>query len=175
MKEAPHIKHIRGLDMDRRLIHAYETLRSKLVKWLYRHFRTTWDDAEDVAARAWLELTGYVRNRVLRKWTDGLVFKIARHRMIDHLEAVRRRREVPLSDLLPGEGLERVETGIAISQLLGTIPEDERTVIECAYLDGCTLAETADLIRVSVATVKRLRSRALAGMRGKVDTSTSSK
>jgi len=63
-----------------------------------------------------------------------------------------------------------IETDILIRDLVVALPVGERAVVEKVYLDGCTLAESASDLSISVSTVKRLRSRALAWMRSQVMT-----
>jgi len=96
------------------------------------------------------------------------VYHVAWHRFLDHVTGQRNRERLfqrwKTGDVL-GIDLDRE---ILIKTLVASLVSDERGVIEKVYLQGCTLEETADELGISVSTVKRLQSRALAWMRSQI-------
>ena len=64
------------------------------------------------------------------------------------------------------EGVLRVDVDkqILISELIGSLPDDEQAVMK-KYLEECTIEEAAMELDISVSTVKRLQSRALEQLR----------
>lgn len=188
MKQRPYIDYFRRLSMESKLISAYERHRNRLVLWLRRMGVRTLEDAEDLAGQVWVELLGAVRSRRLSKWSDAIVYYVARHRLLDHFNIERNRarltqlRGAELAWLLPNWNLSNVsdidsdipvcgpdlDDAILVCKLVASLPDDERAVVEDLYLYGRTLKESASKLSVSTSTVKRLQSTALKWMRSKV-------
>jgi RNA polymerase sigma factor (sigma-70 family) len=121
--------------------------------------------AEDVVQesfmRVWTHAGSFDASRgSLRSW----LLTTVRHRSIDYLRgrAARERRELELSAEVPSSGqgadpwrevsesLERE----AIRQALASLPPDQRQVVELAYFGGYTQREIAEIVSVSLGTVK---------------------
>jgi RNA polymerase sigma factor (sigma-70 family) len=175
LKEKPYIAYIRRLcaledrRMESRLQRAHRRMYRKVVSWV-RLLGCTLEDAEDVSSQVWTELLVCVRSRRIRRWNDGIVYRLARHRFIDEMRR-RRKRERLIQNWKTADVEDtNIETDILIRDLVVALPVGERAVVEKVYLDGCTLAESASDLSISVSTVKRLRSRALAWMRSQVMT-----
>ena len=56
----------------------------------------------------------------------------------------------------------------ALWEFVQTLPRKQRAVIVLRYYEGLSEAETADILGISIGTVKSQASRALAGMRARV-------
>jgi RNA polymerase sigma factor (sigma-70 family) len=121
--------------------------------------------AEDVVQesfmRVWTHAGSFDPSRgSLRSW----LLTTVRHRSIDYLRgrAARERRELELSAEVPSSGqgadpwrevsesLERE----AIRQALASLPPEQRQVVELAYFGGYTQREIAEIVSVSLGTVK---------------------
>jgi RNA polymerase sigma-70 factor (sigma-E family) len=91
----------------------------------------------------------------------------------EHRSAWRRpwRRRELVTDALP-EGVEAVEqydgTREAVWRFVSTLPPRQRAVIVLRYYEQLTEVETADVLGVSVGTVKSQASRAIAALRNRV-------
>jgi RNA polymerase sigma factor (sigma-70 family) len=196
LKEKPYIAYIQRLcaieyrRMEGRLLRAYGRLQTKLLSHLRRKGLGTLEDAEDLAGRVWTELIHGVRSRRFRTLLDGILYRIAQHRFLDYVTQQRNRERLIRSWKAQKPGLLRkrnsegrgeididndvviqspdIDTDILIRNLVLALPGDERAVVETIYLDGCTLQESASQLKISVSTVKRLQSRAMAWMRSQV-------
>lgn len=81
-----------------------------------------------------------------------------------------RRREV-MAERLPERGAnDRYDDGEhdALWAFVQTLPPKQRAVIVLRYYEELTEAETAEVLHISVGTVKSQASRALAGLRGRL-------
>jgi len=168
--EKPYIDHIRRQiveEIESRLIRAYANVHRKVVKWIVSTGPCKLEDAEDILCGVWLELLIGVRCRQIRYWSDAIVYKVAWHRFLNYANAERRRerlnRQLAVADVLSID----VDRGILINGLLTLLSEEERAVIERLYLEGWTLEETANVLGISLSTVKRLQAGAMEWMRTK--------
>ncbi len=58
------------------------------------------------------------------------------------------------SDLIPDEALDRAETGRLLSEILDTLPEDQRLILTMFYYDDMSLNEISEELGVNLSTVK---------------------
>ena len=88
-------------------------------------------------------------------------------RRLVSLDAAPRGDDRPPADVTPIDDrtLVAVEDRLALRWLLSRLPERERRVVRCYYLDGRTQQEIADAMGVSQAHVQRLLARSLDQMR----------
>ncbi len=84
----------------------------------------------------------------------------------DHISAVRRRREVPVEEVV-GESVvsSDPETEIVVRRALARLTPAQRAVLVLRHFDDLTERETADVLGVSIGTVKSQNSAALARLR----------
>jgi RNA polymerase sigma-70 factor (sigma-E family) len=130
--------------------HAAEDLAQTALAKVY----LAWDRIEDHG-----HLDGYVRRVMVNEHTS--LWRRAW-----------RRREVS-TDRLPdhaGESAASYDgTGDALWQYVGTLPRRQRAVLVLRYYEQLTEAEMADVLGISVGTVKSQCSRALATLRSHLD------
>ncbi|CAN5491644.1 SigE family RNA polymerase sigma factor [soil metagenome] len=105
-----------------------------------------------------------------RELVDGYVRRIL---VNEHSSLWRRpfkRREVVSGDLPETQATDRPDTGesAALWAFVQTLPRKQRAVIVLRYYEDLSAAETADVLGISVGTVKSQASRALAAMRSRV-------
>ncbi|MEU7987447.1 RNA polymerase sigma factor [Streptosporangium canum] len=107
--------------------------------------------AEDLAQETFVKAT-----RALLGWRGespvAWLLSIARNVLVDHLR--RSRTELPLPD--PDElGLrEAVTDAVAVRDVLGRLPEQQRRLLTLVYFDGFSLVEVAAMTGRSVASIK---------------------
>ncbi len=58
------------------------------------------------------------------------------------------------SNLIPDEALDRAETGRLLSEILDTLPEDQRMILTMYYYDDMSLNEISEELGVNLSTVK---------------------
>jgi RNA polymerase sigma-70 factor (sigma-E family) len=134
--------------------HAAEDLTQTALAKVY----LAWDRIEDHG-----HLDGYVRRVMVNEHTS--LWRRAW-----------RRREVS-TDRLPDRPFEGAGgastsydgTGDALWRYVGTLPRRQRAVLVLRYYEQLTEAETADVLGISVGTVKSQCSRALATLRTHLD------
>ena len=119
------------------------------------------DVVQDAFLRLWTRAGSFDASRgSLRTW----LLTTVRHRAIDYLRgrAGRERQELELSSEVAAHGVgadpwrdvaESLERQ-AVRQALATLPPDQRQVIELAYYGGYTQREIAEIVSVSLGTIK---------------------
>jgi RNA polymerase sigma-70 factor (ECF subfamily) len=127
------------------------------------------DLVHDVFLEAWLRARYYDPARgSVRTW---LMLRL-RSRALDRRRSAQRARSVELDELrfvsktpaadLPAQSAD----GRKLRGLMNALPEEQRTVLELSYFQGCTCAEIAVSLNVPLGTVKSRMSRAIAHLRG---------
>jgi RNA polymerase sigma-70 factor (sigma-E family) len=128
--------------------HAEDLVQTALVKVYLRSRRTAPDDAER-----------YVRRAIV----NANLSRFRRHRVRESLVDVTPER--PESQPVES-GLDQAE---AVRELLAGLSRRQRAVLGLRYGADLSEAEVADLLGVSVGTVKALSSRGLAKLRAELD------
>jgi RNA polymerase sigma-70 factor (ECF subfamily) len=122
---------------------------------------------EDLAADAMQETFVKVlrnRERLSARYPSSLLYRIATNVCLNMLRTQRRRPSVSANEMLEGmAGPERLEDQIldswTVEQVFAGAREGTRRAAEMHYVEGCTLAETAEQVGLSISGVrKRLRS-----------------
>jgi len=122
---------------------------------------------EDLAADAMQEtFVRVLRNRktLHASYPSSLLYRIATNVCLNMLRTNRRRPTVSADPLLEGlAGREQVEERVldtfVLEQVFAGAKESTRRAAEMHYLEGCTLAETAEEVELSISGVrKRLRT-----------------
>lgn len=138
---------------------------------LYTRIHVIVGDAE--AAADVLQDVFVVMLRKLRHLRDPRFFRAWAHRIAvrEAIRAVKRERRWVMSDLdvddfaaEGGDPLERVATA-EVARHLSSLPDASRVVLMLHYLDGSTLSEIAETLRIPVGTVKSRLSYGLARLR----------
>jgi len=141
---------------------------------LLRDVAAAEDATQDAFVRAWTGAHSF-RGGSVRAW----LFKIATNRAYDLLRVRARRPAAALEadalDLepiwpaqvgeLPEERALRDELGIRLERALATLPEDQRTAVLLADVQGCSYDEVAATTGSALGTVKSRLSRARARLR----------
>lgn len=119
------------------------------------------DVVQDAFMRIWTYASSFDPDRgSLRSW----LLTTTRNRAIDYLRGRpgRERHELELSPDIPARGTgsdpwrdvsESLERQ-AVRQALGSLPPDQRQVVELAYFGGYTQTEIAEIVHVPLGTVK---------------------
>ena len=105
-----------------------------------------------------------------RELVDGYVRRILVNEHSSLWRRAFKRREV-VSDALPEtHTVDRTDDGesAALWAFVQTLPRKQRAVVVLRYYEDLSEAETADVLGISVGTVKSQASRALAAMRSRV-------
>ncbi|MGC9671262.1 RNA polymerase sigma factor [Planosporangium sp. 12N6] len=147
----------------------YREVQPRLLRYLHALVP---DDAEDVAADVWLEIT-----RGLHAFQGGLdgfrgwAATIARHRALDHLRRLRRRpsADVPVEELVhlastddtAGGALDAMSTGNAVA-LIASLPRDQAEAVMLRAVMGLSAEAAAKVLgkrsgAVRIATHRGLR------------------
>lgn len=107
------------------------------------------------------------------RWLVG----IARYKISEALRSARARKralEEPLavdlaaSQTSPSLGAARAEGAARLGAALDALPERQGLAVRLRYLEGCSLAETAERLACSEAAVKALVARGLADLAGRL-------
>ncbi len=167
---APTWSHDRNLtsdaDHDAFIRDIYDQYGPLLVRYAARLLDGDWHKGEDIfqetAARAWKHARFLgTRNEGLRPW----LFTVTKNLVIDHHRA----RRVRPSEHMPVEELDASSDNTAstidshvVSQALGELNEQQRTVICLMYYLECSVAQAAEHLGIPAGTVK---SRAFYAMR----------
>jgi RNA polymerase sigma-70 factor (ECF subfamily) len=128
---------------------------------------------QDVFLSVWRRVSSYKAGR--GRFTTWL-FSIAHNRTIDELRRRRREKyrenppledhvEVPSEAAPPPEEVVARSEGAMVREALGTLPAEQRAVIELSYFGGLTQAEIADRTGQPLGTVKTRMRLALKKLR----------
>jgi RNA polymerase sigma-70 factor (ECF subfamily) len=122
---------------------------------------------EDLAADAMQETFVRVlrsRERLSARYPSSLLYRIATNVSLNMLRTQRRRPAVSADEMLegiagPGRLEDQVLDSWAVEKVFAGAREGTRRAAEMHYLEGATLAETAEQVGLSISGVrKRLRS-----------------
>jgi RNA polymerase sigma-70 factor (ECF subfamily) len=150
---------------------AFAVLWCALQPAVLRYLQVVVGDlVEDVASETWLQVA-----RDLGRFHGGIgdfrgwLFRIARHRGIDHLRRTGRRREDPVEVIDVGvfapdaaaQTEEALSTSWALS-LIATLPRDQAEAVMLRVVAGLDVATTAEVLgkrsgAVRIATMRGLR------------------
>jgi RNA polymerase sigma-70 factor (ECF subfamily) len=119
--------------------------------------------SEDMAADAMQETFVKVLRRAKSlnaRYPSSLLYRIATNVCLNTMRANRRARTVSMDALRDGiAGRERVEDRVldsfVLEQVFSGTKEGTRKAAEMHYLEGCTLAETAEEVDLSVSGVRK--------------------
>jgi RNA polymerase sigma-70 factor (ECF subfamily) len=135
---------------------AFRTLFARYAPQLVRVLRRQVGreaDAQDLAQQTFLQLHrarhDFKPGTRLRPWVITIALNLAR----DHLRRRGRRPEAPLDDRVPEPSVEPAipdggdaETAQRVRRALGTLPRDQREVIELHWFEQLSFAEIATVV-----------------------------
>jgi RNA polymerase sigma factor (sigma-70 family) len=145
----------------RALYQRYGTLAYSLAVRILGDPGRAEDVVQDVFLRVWTHVGSFdPKQGSLRSW----LLTVVRHRAVDYLRGRtgRERHELELSPELPAHGAgsdpwrdvaESLERQ-AVRQALGTLPPEQRQVIELAYYGGYNQREISQIVGIPFGTVK---------------------
>lgn len=91
---------------------------------------------------------GVVQIESLKAW----ILTIARNKLVDHLR--KDREQVRLVQEMMPEEAEKASDGVFVEELLGQLPEPERTIVYGLYVEGLTCNELGQMLAIPEGTVK---------------------
>ncbi len=134
------------------------------------------DLAQDTFVKAWLKLKTYDQTRNFKTW----IFTIAKNTFLD---TFKKKQPLLFSDLedkdsgkeflddvaddmpLPDQIMQSAEAAKVLENVLQTLSPKSRMVMQLHYAEGLTLAESAEILKEPVDTVKSRHRRALLKLR----------
>jgi len=172
---SPDVDYLRNLDSQ-----AVSLVYDRYFPEVFRYVRYRLGDeglSEDIASEVFFRLLKAVKDRRgpernLRGWLIGT----AHHMVTDHLRRKYRHPVEAISDLLsfdgkdPPEEVEQRDTSSALRLALSQLTHDQQHVLALRFGQGCSLEETAALMKKKVNAVKALQFRALNALQHKMDT-----
>jgi RNA polymerase sigma-70 factor (ECF subfamily) len=156
--------------------HAFDELYSRysprVFGYLFQRLNGNAEEAEDLTAdvftKVYEKLDGFQpQGAPLSAW----VFRIAHNRLIDSVR--RRPRQTPLTlddapEISSGPVFGGIDQQVALDQIkmgLARLTAEQRQVIVLRFLEGKSLAETAQVVGRNEDAVKKLQARGLASLR----------
>lgn len=135
------------------------------------------DLAEEMTAQVFLQLIEKIdRYRIAPKDNTNIfaawLYRLSHNKMVDILRKSQRNRHVSIEQAAfvteQYSPIEAIEDRIDFEQLLGTLQmlnEQQRQVVILRFLDGYSIAETAELMSKSEGAIKALQHRSLENLR----------
>ena len=151
---------LRGMEGDEAAYREFlQGAATHLRKFLRRRMGQWPDEVEDLVQEALLAIHRqrhtYDASAPLTSW----IYAITKYKLLDWLR--RHARQTALNDpldeeheLFTGAGLEAAEAGRDLDKALGLLSEQQRAAIVHTRLDGWSVRETAQALRMSEASVK---------------------
>lgn len=145
--------------------HLRAFLRRRMSRWP--------DDVEDVVQECLLALHNqrhtYDPSMPLTSW----MYAIAKYKLIDWLRRHARRDQLhePFGDaheLFSSADADAADAGRDLDKLLATLPEQQRAAIAHTKLDGWSVRDTAQVLKISEASVKVAVHRGLKALAAKL-------
>ena len=157
------MRHLRPPDRDRAFDDAFPELFLRARRLAYRVVGD-WAVAEDVAAEALARACYHWPKIKDLAWRDGWVLRVTTNVAID---VVRRRRPNVVVAPVPDSD-EATTLRLALVDALRRLPQRQREVVALRYLSDLTEADVAAALGISLSSVKKHTSRALASLRGRL-------
>ncbi len=161
------------LDAFNRLVEMYQDAVFSVTLRMIRNHATAEDVTQETFVSAFRSIRSY-RGGNFRAW----LLRIARNNTYDHLRKVKRRPEVSIDEDIVtfSETVESSERGPeewalaeelkqAITDGLGELPPDQRMAVVLVDIEGYRYEEAAEVMGVSVGTVKSRLNRARTRLR----------
>jgi RNA polymerase sigma-70 factor (ECF subfamily) len=159
-------------DLDPQVI---TTAHSKYFPVVYRYARYRLGDdaiAEDLASETFVRLleslhAGRGPDSSLRGWLMGTISNLVN----DYYRKVYNKPTEPLVERIPSESgdpvsqSEHSDRQTAIRKALSNLTRDQQHVLALRFGSGCSLAETAEIMRKKTNAIKQLQFRALVALR----------
>ena len=157
---------------------VYDALAPRLYSFLLRLVRNS-AAAEDLLQQTFLNMHNARFRFVAGSDVTPWAFAIARRVFLDHARSARRKPLVFVSSAVLGESLvtsagstgeeaESREAAEALETCLAEIPEAHRTAFQLVKQEGLSMAEAANVLGVTIATVKIRAHRTYVALRQSV-------
>jgi RNA polymerase sigma-70 factor, ECF subfamily len=158
---------------------ALQAVYDKTVEQIYKfvYFKVgNREDAEDITSQVYIKAANSIDVTQEEKVQIAWLYQVARTTITDHwrgfyrgpstsLEAMEEATNVSLAAapvILGAEGADEADPAIAkVQEILQMLPENYRRVLECRFLQGCSLKETAQAMNITEGNAKVLQHRAL--------------
>jgi RNA polymerase sigma-70 factor (ECF subfamily) len=161
------------LDSFNRLVEIHQDAVFSVALRMVRNHAAAEDLTQDTFISAYKHLRSY-RGGLFRAW----LLRIVRNATYDHLRRTKRRPETSIdqdivtfsntiesSDRSPEEWAQSGELGKIIGDCLGCLSDDQRMAVVLVDIDGYQYEEAAEVMSVSIGTVKSRLNRARARLR----------
>ena len=151
----------------------YERYAADIYRFLYAHLADRLE-AEDLTAEVFLRAWRYLPRYRERGFPfSSFLYRVARNMLIDHRRGLKRQRQFQERNLPPSfadgmgpdEDIARRADRRVLHQALSQLRADYRDVLVLRFLNGCSVAEVADIMRRSHGAVRVLQHRALKALR----------
>lgn len=159
---------------------AYDGLYLYFADRVFRYLLARISDAElaeEMTAQVFLQLIEKIALFRIAPKDNATIFaawlyRLAHNKMIDILRKMRRRHHVDIEQAErmaePHSLIDSIEERIDFEQLLHTLQmlnESQRQVIVLRFIEGYSIAETADILQKSEGAIKALQHRSLENLR----------
>lgn len=131
-------------------------IRQKLFKTAYIYLGSESDALDAVDEAVYKALCGYKKLRQ-EEYFDTWITRILINEC--HNELRRRKRLVPLEDL-PETATEELDS-LPLKEALGRLPGELRDVVVLRFFSGCTVEETAKVLKIPYGTAATRQRKAL--------------
>lgn len=150
----------------------YELYARKVYAYLYYHLNGHAQEAEDLTADVFIKVFEKIGSYQFRgvPFTAWL-FRIAHNHLIDHVRSCPRQPLVPLeaiAELKETATLQELDRRLTIEQLtsaLAQLTSEQRQVVILRFIEGLSIADTAQAMGKTEDAVKKLQARGLASLK----------
>jgi RNA polymerase sigma-70 factor (ECF subfamily) len=160
-----------GADARSAMSALYEELNDTIHNWARRYVRDR-HTSEDLAQEVWCKVAQSIRS--YRPGTNAMAWlhTITKHAAVDYLRAQQRRPEEvlhadhleldqPRQGLSPHQQAERNALAQALARQMGKLRPEQQQCLRLRFFDGCSPADTAQIMGRTEGAVRTLTVRSL--------------
>jgi RNA polymerase sigma-70 factor (ECF subfamily) len=155
------------------LAEVYDQYESKIFSYVYHRVGNA-AVAQDLTSQVFLRVLEAIQNeRAWRSSFSGWLYRIAHNLVIDHYRRQGRATQVDLDDLPslvaktedPERAAERALMMDGLRSAINRLTEEQAQVVSLRFLEGLSIAETADAMDKTEGAIKALQYRAVMSLR----------
>jgi RNA polymerase sigma-70 factor (ECF subfamily) len=153
----------------RRFAELYELHFHRVYAYVFRRVERR-EEAEDLTSEVFHHALAKIRDYEWRGVPfSAWLIRIAANAITDRWKKTSRESDDPVPDDLEDGAAKDIEACVALSQLVQSLPQDQRRVVELRFAEQKNIREIAQEMRRTEGAIKQLQFRALKKLRAQME------